>query len=91
MAYHYRRGRRFFFDFDDEDDDEFEEAIFLNPFRTSYYLGRGRFGDNSRLHRGIFLVREREREREEEGGFSPARFGRSGRRRRRGRGYRRAV
>ena len=53
---------------DDDDDDEFEDRIFLNPFRTTYYLGRGRFGDNSRLHRGIMLIRERE---EAEGaGFS---------------------
>jgi hypothetical protein len=57
----YRTGR-FFFDFDEDEDDEFEAAVFLNPFRTTYYLGRGRFGDNSRLHRGIMLIRERERE-----------------------------
>ena len=74
----YRRGWRSFFDFDeDELEAEFEgEPIALNPFRTSYYLGRGRFGDNSRLHRGWMIIRER--------GFSPSgfrlrRFGRSGR------------
>ena len=54
-----RRGR-FFFDFEEDEDDEFEDAVFLNPFSTTYYLGRGRFGDNSRLHRGIMLIRERE-------------------------------
>ena len=59
MARYGRRGR-FFFDFD-EDDEDIEGAIWLNPFRTTYYLGRGRFGDNSRLHRGIMLFRERGR------------------------------
>ena len=43
--------------FIDEDDEEIEGAIWLNPFATTYYLGRGRHGDNSRLHRGIMLFR----------------------------------
>ena len=56
-----RRSRlgRMLIGFEDEDD-EIEGEIFLNPFQTTYYLGRGRFGDNSRLHRAIMLIRERE-------------------------------
>lgn len=34
-----------------EEEEEDEEG-FLNPPRRTYYLGRGRHGDNSRLHRG---------------------------------------
>jgi hypothetical protein len=74
------RYRRSFWDLDeDELEHEFGgEAISLNPFRTTYYLGRGRFGDNSRLHRGIMVIREREH------GFSPIGLGDRHRRRRRG-------
>ena len=63
-----RRRRSFFFDFDeDELEAEFDgEPVALNPFSTTYYLGRGRFGDNSRLHRGWMIIRER--------GFSPSGF-----------------
>jgi hypothetical protein len=60
-----RRRRGFapaFIDFDEDDtiDEDFGEAEvrFLNPFNTTYYLGRGRFGDNSRLHRGLMIIRE---------------------------------
>ena len=71
------RGRGDFWDRDeDELEHEFGEAISLNPFRTTYYLGRGRFGDNSRLHRGILVIRERDFE-----GFAGFR-GRHDRRRR---------
>jgi hypothetical protein len=62
MARYPRRGGRFFLDFEDEEDEEIENVIFLNRFRTTYYLGRGRFGDNSRLHRGMMIIRELERE-----------------------------
>jgi hypothetical protein len=79
-GYHgrYRYGRSFW----DLDEDELEhefggEAISLNPFRTTYYLGRGRFGDNSRLHRGILVFREH--------GVSPIGLGDRRKRRRRGR------
>lgn len=70
--------RRFFFE-EEEDLDDIEGRIFLNPPRVTYYLGRGRRGDNSRLHRGIMIIRERERD-----GFDPIRLGRSGRRGRSG-------
>jgi hypothetical protein len=83
VRYRHGRGKRFFLDFDDDDDDdEFEDAILLNPFRVTYYLGRGRFGDNSRLHRGIMLIRER-------GGFSPTFLDEWRRGRRVGRGWKR--
>lgn len=77
-GYSGRFSRAAFWDRDeDELEHEFGEAISLNPFRTTYYLGRGRFGDNSRLHRGILVIRERERD--ERFGRFAARHGRSGR------------
>jgi hypothetical protein len=102
----YRRRRRrdgfrplFDLDFEDVDDTpdpDWPDAIWLNPFQTTYYLGRGRFGDNSRLHRGLMIVRERDIYADVEtagGGFSGFYDGYMGwwRRRRRGRreGYER--
>lgn len=51
-------------DEDDEEEEEFERSRRLNPPRKTFYLGRGRRGDNSRLHRGIMLFRDRERDRD---------------------------
>jgi hypothetical protein len=51
---------RDFVPFDDEEDengDEEFEPILFNPPRRTYYLGRGRHGNNSKLHRALLRKR----------------------------------
>lgn len=43
-----------------DDEGVVEGTIYLNPFSRTFYLGRGRFGDSNRLHRGIMIIRESE-------------------------------